>query len=228
MQLNKLLQIAFMIITTSAFSQYKVELGISGGGMSYLGDANPKIPFANPNTSLGGFFRFNINSRFAIKTGVNYGTVQGNNNARILDFPVPQNREFSQQIIDIAATLEYNFFPYTNENIKFASLFSPYLFVGGGGALINRGFATGIATLPFGVGAKFRLFDRLNSAVEIGIRKLFVDYLDYDGTNYFNNPLGLPNSLYLNNDYYMNFGLTVSFNFMKPQWDCNDSEIYSF
>jgi len=94
--------------------------------------------------------------------------------------------------------------------------------------------------IPFGIGVKYTLTETLNLGFEIGVRKLFTDYLDdvsltYPGNDAFaaegasletiqlsnpgaaslgDNVAGLPRGDNDANDWYFIAGFTISFNFL--------------
>ena len=71
--------ITICILSTEVLAQekYKADLGILGGESFYLGDANKKL-FNNMQVTFGGFLRYKINPRFAIKLELANTSIKGN------------------------------------------------------------------------------------------------------------------------------------------------------
>jgi hypothetical protein len=78
----------------------------------------------------------------------------------------------------------YHFNPYTKDSSNQKVYLRPLSTEGQGLAQYGKRYALTQLALPFGAGLKFRLTDRVFLGAEIGLRKLFTDYLDDVSTNY--------------------------------------------
>lgn len=198
--------ICFFELTSA---QRNVDIGILIGAASYQGEVNPARPFYSPSPSFGGFFRMNINNRYAVRLSGYYARLKGDIN----DFPdrnyvgIQQN-EFNTRVLDFTGQFEFNFLPYITGDKK--SISSTYLAGGLGYAQFKT---SGSFIIPFGIGAKVNIGERLSTGIELSFRKTFIDKIDENP-----NPLG--NTLLNNNDWYSILGLFISYKFVKFAADC--------
>ncbi len=199
-------------IHLTGFAQ-RSEVGLFGGGAFYLGDLNPTGVFSQTKPAFGGVYRYNLNTRWALRGNILWGRVSADdskyNNPRALNFRSNIN-EFSLQC-------ELNFLPYfTGSAGRYR--FSPYLFGGIGVFTFNpqahhfdpakkndrwvnlpplstegQGLAeypdrkyynTTQISFPFGIGFKYSLNRTFSIGVEWGMRKTFTDYIDDVSTTY--------------------------------------------
>ncbi len=198
----------------AGYGQRNADFGLLIGGSSYFGEINPVRPFYKPSIAYGGFFRFNINKRYAFRFSVANMPVQGDP----ADFPDrvypnpdpgsnPNVSAFSTNLLDVAGQVEFNFLPYITGESK--SVSSTYI----AGGLGFASFGSYTMTIPFALGAKVNLGERLSAGGELGFRKTFTDELDD-----YRNPVG--KTLLNNNDWYSFFGLFISYKFVKFAAEC--------
>ncbi len=191
-------------------AQRQTDFGLLAGGAYYMGEINPTRQFYSPSPSFGGFFRWNINKRFAGRLSGYYLSLSGDDN----DFPGRidpgmDGMSFSNSLIDFTAQAEFNFVPYMTGEGRFLN--SIYIAGGIGYSTILSG--SNSLVIPFGLGFKIDLSERLSTGLEWSFRKTFVDDIDD-----FANPL--ENTLLNNNDWYSIFGLFISYKFVKFAADC--------
>ncbi|NJN35540.1 MAG: hypothetical protein HC817_16070 [Saprospiraceae bacterium] len=191
-----------LFLSVKSEAQY-FETGLTAGLTSYIGDLQPGAP-NNESFGLtyGALLRYNLSPRLAVKlTGI-AGEFYANDryaksNRRF------RNLEVQTQLYEVALTGEFNLNPYdVNDNKRISS----YLFAGVAGLYFNpqaRTFGAqttwhdlqplnteGVnygqfqAVIPFGVGLKLSLTQRLNLNFEAGFRFTFTDYLDDVSGNY--------------------------------------------
>lgn len=188
------------------------EVGISMGGMNYIGDLNDQSMFGRVNLSGGVSARINFDSRWALAFNGIYGHIEGGNP----DVIYRRNLSFRSSIIEGGLRAEFNFFPY---GIMMATQkrSTPYIFCGlslfkfnpqalytdplGGSAwydlqpLATEGQGTTAfpdrqryqlleVAMPFGVGYRWRLSPSVHISAEYGWRKTWTDYLDDVSTTY--------------------------------------------
>lgn len=173
------------------------EIGASAGVSWYNGDMNPNVFFGRNymSNAYGLHFRKNLNKRFALKAQFNYGTLKASDELSTSSFQQNRNLSFTTPIYELATTIEFNFFEF--DPLINRQRISPYTFIGLGTFRFNpstevegsvyelqplategkRYLKTGIS-LPFGMGAKWAITDRIIANAEWGLRRTFTDYLD--------------------------------------------------
>ncbi|HLP05242.1 MAG TPA: hypothetical protein VK152_07420 [Paludibacter sp.] len=192
--------------------EYKGQIGLAGGGSYYLGDAN-RIPFNNMQAAYGGFFRYIFNTRLALK-------------AELLGANISNPGKFSNLVYSSDFTAEFNFFDLEkNPNKPFSKPFSPYIFTGLGAMTdVYRNQILPELSIPFGVGFKVKLGNRWNAGLQWSTRVLLhSDNLEnnelYDGNVHPN----LNGTNLFNNDLLSTITIGVSYNILKKECDCVNS-----
>ena len=189
------------------------ELGLTLGGMNYLGDLNDQSMLGQVSPAGGLTARLNINSRWALALGGTYGHIRGGNP----DVDALRNLSFRSHIAEGFLRVEFNFFPYGLQQGVQKRL-TPYIFCGIGfftfapqaqyiDSLSGRTDwydlqplgTEGQGTLqypdrlkyqlvetcmPFGIGFRYRLSPSIHITAEYGWRKTWTDYLDDVSTTY--------------------------------------------
>jgi hypothetical protein len=186
------------------------ELGLYGGVSYYLGDLNPAKQFFMVRPGVGLVYRFNPSRRFTWQFHGIYSSVQAYDSLANNDFQVTRNLSFRSRIIEVAGSLQFNFFDYEIGNSETPA--TPYIFAGiavynyNPKAEMNgdwvelrplgtEGQGSGLksapkpysllgVSIPFGMGFKFHAFGRLGVSIEWGMRKTYTDYLDDVSTSY--------------------------------------------
>lgn len=200
---NILLLLALFATVSGGLKAQDQEIGGFLGISVYNGDlAQSPIPIRGSRPSLGAFYRYNFNSKFAFRVGFNYGYIasydhySGKGTDR--EF---RNLSFHSPLAELHGIFEYNFKSYVSGSRKYN--WTPYVFAGLAGFYFNpktfyngtvynlREYKTeqskmdkvysplGIA-IPLGIGIKYSLGQRKmwNFGFEVGFRKTFTDYLD--------------------------------------------------
>ncbi len=200
-----LLLMVLMYLNT--YGQY-YETGISFGAANYYGEFTEGEGLAPSefNPVIGMFGRYNINRYVSAKVGLTKATVTGTD-ANSNDPNIrARNLNFRTNIVELAGQVEINLTPFAiREQMRSA----PYLFVGVGGFHFNpqaqmrgnwydlqplgtEGQTLGENTkysryqmaIPFGIGFKMNLNNKVNFGFEFGARKTFTDYIDDVGGAY--------------------------------------------
>lgn len=184
-----------------------VHLNLFGGILNYQGDLQGKpFTFEQSNGAAGVSLSYDLTTHFSLRSGIMYGKVMADDkqNKASLQF---RNLNFKSTIAEGNLLLEYkvldleekNFTPYA-----FAGLavyhFNPYTFDSSGTKFYLKPLSTegqGLAnypdrkpyrltqfSVPFGGGIKIRMSEGLILGYEIGMRKIFTDYLDDVSTTY--------------------------------------------
>jgi hypothetical protein len=220
-QIRLVVFVVFVLFTTILSAQeklpdrdvYKAEIGVTGGGSYYLGDANSLL-FYNLQPSYGGFIRYVLNPRIAFRAELNSALVLGD--FTYLNSPVVLNNT----VYSVDFCGEFNFFDLENNPYKrLSKTFSPYIFAGIGGMTdLYNGQKLPEISIPFGIGMKFKLGNRWNLNIQWSNKLLFSDYLE--GIPALNNPQGLNGINIFNNDLLSTITLGVSFDIWKKECDC--------
>lgn len=188
-----------------AQDRYIAEVGILGGGTFYLGDANA-TPFKSMDYCAGGFLKYKFNERFSLGLQATGG--------KISVPPFNGGYPFRTNFADVEVLGEFNFFDFgyeTRYNTKTKPC-TPYIFLGAGASIYTRGASF---MLPFGVGGKFKLSEQFNLGLTWSMKKLFQDNLDN-----IDNPRSLERNVLINNDWYSEITLYLSFDFWNMCATC--------
>lgn len=138
--MKKLLFVVLILFSSNVFAQKSIELGISAGPSSYLGDLKDDGFGLKQNAiALGVQGRYNFNSRFAGRVSLSYGTIQGDDRKSAQADLVARNLNFRSRITEMAFIGEVNFLNFgdhrMNKQDKQYFRLSPYVF--GGVAVFN-------------------------------------------------------------------------------------------
>lgn len=260
---------AAVFLCTNAFTQH-FEAGLMVGASNYLGDlsANSSKVYLKESHFAGGIFgRYNINDFVAARLGFNYGIISGKD-ANADDAPIRErNLSFRSNLIEVGLTAEFNILGYQPYNLY--RPFSPYIFAGvafyhfnpkaeyqfqtvklqplgtEGQGMEGRPdpYQLSGISIPFGIGVKYAVTDKLNLGLEVGARKTFTDYIDdvsstyveyqallaangelaaalgnrtgeFLGTEPISVPTGTVRGDDTSSDWYFFAGLTISYNFL--------------
>ena len=206
--------------------EYKAEVGIVGGGSYYLGDANSQL-FNKMQLTYGGFFRYVINSRIALRAELNSADIAGVYRNQI------GSLAFKNTIYSADLCGEFNFFDLEKNPYKqFSKPFSPYIFTGFGAMTnlyINQKLPE--ASWVFGLGMKVKIAKRLNLNVQWSNKLLLsifkvngIYHSDYmEGVAALNDPGGLNGSNIFNNDLLSTLTVGISLDIWKKPCKCLNS-----
>lgn len=174
------------------------------GVANYNGDLQgKKLSFSNAGPAVGLGLSYNITSKLAVRGVASYMKVGGSDasgNANKSD-PAFRNLSFKTSVWEAQLALEYTFLDLEERSISpyvFAGVaafhFNPYAKDAAGEKVYLRSLGTegqGLSqypdkqpynnnqfAIPFGGGFKFALNGRTQLGIELGLRKLFTDYLD--------------------------------------------------
>lgn len=187
--------------------EFRHEIGAASGASVYMGDANKKRFFLNPGMAGGGMYRYNINYRWAIKANLLAGNVSGNTKNSGDAFPYGRQTSFSRTFVDAGLQAEFNFFPYGDTYAYLgAKPYTPYVFVGAGATYATGNSVFFNANIPFGIGFKYKVKNRMNIGMEFSVRKLLGDDFDVTEKNAdwsLDAPYGIKSSPLKNKDRYL-------------------------
>ncbi|PIF05253.1 MAG: hypothetical protein CSA36_07720 [Draconibacterium sp.] len=193
--MNKItLVFAAVMMAVSGSAQKTADIGIWGGTSGYFGDMDEVPPLEKFNLNLGGYFRYNFNSRIAMRAMFITGRFDADGSVE--GYPWA----FKKSVQDISLQVEINYLKYIL-GVK-NTPFTPYISGGFGIAfypyhlmpdsitqfnsrhpvLLSANTDTKklvlSPTFAFGFGVKYSIGKRLEVGAEYQMRKLFDDKLD--------------------------------------------------
>ena len=211
------------------------DIGVFAGGTNYQGDLviseGPLLSATKP--AYGAFLRHSFDFRWSVRFNLLYGQLSGNDQNFDDKSRNIRNFSFNTNLLESSLILEWE--PLGKKRIYgdwlFNKIFSPYLFVGLGGVILDRETNYSIATndgiidlisqdqniknpfvspaIPFGIGLKYDINKQLLVALELGTRATFSDHLD-----------GISKSAASEgNDWYAYGGVSVSYRFNPKDSD---------
>lgn len=189
----------------------------------YLGDANTSNLWSHPGFDGMLLFRYIRSPRIAFKTGFYVGTLSGNSADMTDVFPEAAQFKFSTTFYELSEMFEFNFFNYgIGERYRNLKRWTPYVTAGIGATVWSTDGYTGAAfTIPFGIGAKYKLNERLNLGLEFLMKKTFADKLDSPNLS---DPHAIKSGFAKNTDWYSTLSVTLSYEFSKRCATCNYKE----
>lgn len=201
------LLVVLMLMGLSALSQ-NIHVGLFGGVSAYSGDLTRKIfPKKVTNGAIGVTVNYELLQQVMIRAGFTYSIVGGADRFSDDSALRARNLAFETHISEFSLIGEYYIFNLDEQK------FSPYLFGGlavfhfnpyAYNGTTERVFLKPLSTegqglsaypdrkpyaltqlaLPFGAGVKYAFNDRIRLGLELGLRKLFTDYLDDVSASY--------------------------------------------
>lgn len=194
-------------IAQATYAQ-SVYIGVFGGAAAYNGDLASKIfPKKVTNGVIGITGNYDVNPHFSIRTGLSYCVIGAAD--RYSDDPslVIRNLSFETKLVELSTVGEYSlvdldsygFSPYVFGGLAVFK-FNPYAYDTKGQKVYLKPLSTegqGLSAypdrkpyhltqlaIPFGGGIKVAVNENIRMGFEIGLRKLFTEYLDDVSTNY--------------------------------------------
>ncbi len=219
----KKIVIILFLLTQYVFAhtqQFKTDFGIIGGTDYYMGDINAEKLFYSPRYMVGPILRFNIDMRHSIRCQAIYANLTGSDSD--FDQVITKRNNpvnFTANLLNLGTQFEYNFFDYKSGGKK--GNCSPYMFggigysllIGSGSSVVGGEEQESHFTIPFGIGFKLNITDRLSTGLEWSYNKSFTDKLD--GVI---SPLG--ETKFYNNDWYSFLGLFITYKFFNFAGNC--------
>jgi hypothetical protein len=209
------------------------EFGIGIGGAHYFGDLNTRSKLNRLKPAASIFFRKNFGNYIAMRVAANfaqvgYSDIYNTHN----EFMRRRNLSFNSNIWELAIQGDFNFFrfmpgdpdyrftPYLTLGVGVFN-YDPYAYLGdekhflrplgteGQGDTLypdRKPYSAMAISVPFGVGLKYSINDRINIGFEIVHRFTNTDYLDDVSKTYVDpavfppNPDGSPSTAFLLSD----------------------------
>jgi hypothetical protein len=172
------------------------ELGLSLGGAHYFGDINTRAKLNRPKIAIGGFFRKQFSNYIALRVSAHYAQLGYSDiYNKSNDFQRRRNLSYNTNIFELALQGDFNFYkfipsdpdhrftPYVTLGVGVFT-YDPYAYLndekiflrplgteGQGNSLYpdRKPYGTMAVCIPFGVGVKYALNERMNVGAEIGL-----------------------------------------------------------
>lgn len=190
-----------------------IELGLFLGASNYMGDlSNEFIVLGETHPSVALIGRYNLGEKWALKGFVGYGRISGSDENANTDLKKSRNLSFYSDVFEASVQLEFNLVRNSMRYNQRSKRFVPYVFVGIGlfnfnpkaemGGVVyelqplgTEGQGTtnyndrskyGLTqpVVPFGIGVRKKITQRLSLGIEVGARYTFTNYLDDIGDVY--------------------------------------------
>lgn len=203
--MRNLIILSFLFLSTVSYSQ--VRVGVFGGIGNYQGDLINNMyvgKLTRPAVGITG--SYDVTDRLTLRAGFTYAQVAGNDRYNTRGDLRLRNISFESDILELSLVGEFYTFRFENKR------WSPYVFGGiaayhfnpyilttddekiflkplstegqGLEGYQNKPYSLTQFALPFGAGIKFDITENVRMGAEVGLRKLFTDYLDDISTNY--------------------------------------------
>ena len=234
--MKKLLIVLFTSIPAFALAQtgyqQEGEFGASLGAGHYFGDLNTRAQLNRPKIAAGLFFRKNFGNYVALRVGANFAQLGYSDVYSKNEVQKRRNLSFNTSVWEVALQGDFNFYrfmpgepdfrftPYTTLGIGVFN-YDPYAFLGNEKHFLRplgtegqgdtsypdrKPYSSMAISIPFGVGVKYALNERINVGFEVVHRFTNTDYLDDVSTTYADpaifppNPDGSPSAAFLLQD----------------------------
>lgn len=204
-------------------AQLKADIGVIAGQAFYMGDVNHEKLFYSPGLMIGGLFRYNFNSRWAIRFMAFKTTLTGDDLDFDNEYQQQRAHSFETDLTDITTQMEFTFFPYTT--LCNADNVSPFISLGA--TLLNSPHPSGSDlrfALPFSIGAKVTFTDRFSGGIEWSFRRTYTDYLDqldnYDDTELSQTIRAKQRAFTTSDDWYSYAGIFLTYRMFRSRYKC--------
>lgn len=223
--MRNLLKILLVLATASASfaaraqEDYRFDIGGGIGMTGYLGDASSNL-YASPSWNAEILFRYIYNPRFNFKTNFYVGGLGGDTSKMDDILPDGENFKFTTTFYELGEMVEFHFFNYgMGERYRKLKRWTPYITAGlGVTAWKADGKFGAAATIPLGIGFKYKPALRWNLGLEFLMKKTFTDRLDGE---HLKDPYGIKSGFMKNTDWYSTLTITISYEFSKRCAVCN-------
>ena len=183
------------------------------GTSNYEGDMQSNFfTFTQPGLAVGGGLSYHVSERFTVRAAVTYAKIMADDKKNPKVYFRNLNFKTSLQEFHVAGEYYlltdevskispyvfggiaiYHFNPYTTDTAGTKYFLQPLSTEGQGFVDGRKPYSLTQFALPFGGGIKYALSDNIKIGFEVGMRKLFTDYLDDVSTTYVDPNLLLAN-----------------------------------
>lgn len=198
-------------------SRNRLEMGVQGGMMFYIGDAHPRM-FQDIREVYGGELSYLFNHRWSLMLQGGTGRIAGRT-ATEYGQPDPQGEMWTNRLVDIDVVARFNFLPFgisDKYDLK-VKPYTPYIFAGFGLAMHDN-FNRFTPYVPVGVGFRWVCSQHVGMFVAVQNNICFGDNLEpvpgYD------NIYELNGSNPLNCDLVTTIQFGIVFEFAKEKKIC--------
>lgn len=171
--------ILLSIIYHIGVSQENADIGLMLGGATYIGDVNQETPFRTIRPAAKAFYRYNLHARLAIRGNLEYSKVAGEDAISDFEYQQLRNQQFNSDVMGASAFMEFNFLHFEQAvRYRYAT---PYIGAGLGFMMVDFRLSSNTLqnfNIPFGLGVKIGLTERLAIGMEYTLTKTFRDDLD--------------------------------------------------
>lgn len=206
------------------------EFGIFAGGSNFIGDVGATNYISPNQVAIGGVFKWNRSPRHAFRASIIFSELEGIDSKSDDPRRIQRNYEFSNNILEFSAGLEFTFFDWNLHDVS--SKGTPYLYTGittarhdnfyfdNNGVITSENTTSWAYGIPMVIGYKVLLNQHLILGAEIGARYTFSDEIDGSvPDSEFREQFSFGNTN--NNDWYMFTGITLTYTFGQKPCYCN-------
>ncbi len=217
--MKKIIIVAFsFFVYIVSPAQLLNEIGFYAAGTNYSGDIGNEL-YIFPNKIGGGItYKRNFNTRLSARLSLSYIPLSDADSRAFNKVRNERDYAFENIVRQASVGMEFNFFDYDVLRRDMGQ--TPYLFISYAIAQwdVFKKFEDGqakyektIASLvPFGLGYKSRITDRLGFASELRVHYAFTD--DIEKKSYLGENFGDPTS----KDWYFFTGVALTYSFGRP------------
>lgn len=213
--------IAILLCASQTYAQRmqrnQLEIGLQGGMMYYVGDANAKM-FQHIREAYGAEFSYLFNQRWSLMLQGTAGRIAGRT-ATEQGLPDPQGELWTNYLVNIDVAARFNFLPYgmADKFDKRIKQYTPYIYAGIGVTMYDK-FGKAAAYIPVGVGFKWMCSEHVQMYLAWQHDICFTDNME--PVPYYNNIHGLNGSNILNCDLMSTLQFGIVFEFAKQKKIC--------
>ena len=225
--MKKIYLFVFILGLTKLTAQIH-EVGVFLGGSNYIGDVG-KTNYVDPNQmAYGILYKWNKSPRHAWRISYTMSKIKGDDINSDVPGRYKRGYSFENNISEISAGLEFNFFDFNLHEFGFK--LTPYIYSGLSYTKYEELYVVNGVTkkdsdastfaLPMIIGIKTNITPSLILGVEVGSRYTMTDNLD--GSHPKNNNLGTLKFGDLNsNDWYVFSGFSLTYTFGQKPCYCS-------
>ncbi len=201
-----------LLLPVFAAAQQRLSLTVNGGFSNYSGDLQEKrFALDQANFSFGAGLAYELFPKFLIRGELQYGKLSADDKKAQKPLLRDRNLNFKSSVVEAGLLADYSLYdlnagkaitPYIFAGVALYR-FNPYTHDSTGAKYFLRNLSTegqGLTpdrekynlvqfAIPFGGGFRFRITDNAYLGYEIGLRKLFTDYIDDVSTTYVDHDL---------------------------------------
>jgi len=207
------------------------EIGGFLGGSNFIGDVGATTYIKPKDFAFGMLYKWNRSPRHAWRASYTQSKITAQDAVSQLPSREKRNFSFENNIKELSAGLEFNFFDFNLHDFEYK--FTPYVYTGlsylryeslyyqNGEIYPKANKTSGAIAIPMVIGIKSKFLNSWVIGLEAGVRYSFSDNLDGSNPNNLGTtirPFGNPNS----NDWYVFSGLTLTYTFGEKPCYCKE------